>query len=448
MAYQRDLNAPMTSVAANLSSQGVSFREAFWYWLKLGFINFGGPTGQIAIMHKDLVEQKRWISEERFLHALNYCMLLPGPEAQQLAIYIGWLLHRTRGGIVAGAFFVLPSIIVLLVLSCIYVVYGQVGWVAALFYGLKPAVVAVVAEAVLRIGKKVLKNEVLMSLAALAFIAIYFLKIPFPIIVLSAGIIGYLGSRTLPAKFAVIKVNLKQSTSVISDEEPPPEHTRPSWRWSFNVIGFCILLWFTPIILLALWRGWDDILVQEGVFFSKAAMVTFGGAYAVLAYVAQQAVHHYGWIRPEQMLDGLGLAESTPGPLIMVTQFVGFLGAYSHPNGLNPLVAGTLGALITTWTTFLPSFLWIFLGAPFIEKLRGNERLSSILSAITAAVVGVILNLAVFFTQHTLFPKETGADGFGIALAVAAFIAMTRFHVSVPVVFGSAAALGFIWRIL
>jgi chromate transporter len=436
------------------TQEAVSFAEAFRYWLKLGFINFGGPTGQIAMMHKALVEEKKWISEERFLHALNYCMLLPGPEAQQLAIYIGWLLHKTMGGVIAGVFFVLPSVFILLALSLIYVLYGNVPWVTAFFYGLKPAVVAVVAEAVIRIGKRTLRNELLVAIAALAFIGIYFYQVPFPLIVLSAGVLGFLGDRFAPGKFTVRKsaprnsANVETSPTVISDDAVPLEHTGLSWRRSFKVILVCVVLWFAPIVILGLLRGWDDILVQEGLFFSKAAMVTFGGAYAVLAYLAQQAVEYYGWIKAGQMLDGLGLAETTPGPLIMVTQFVGFLGAYNHPHGLDPVVAGILGALVTTWSTFSPCFLWIFLGAPFIEYLRRNEKISSILTAVTAAVVGVVLNLAVFFTQHTLFPKGTGPDWFGIVVAVAAFVAMIRLHWSMPVVIGSAGALGFLWKVL
>ncbi len=431
----------------------VDFWEAFRYWLKLGFINFGGPTGQIAIMHKALVEEKRWISEERFLHALNYCMLLPGPEAQQLAIYIGWLLHRTIGGIVAGVFFVLPSVFILLALSWIYAVHGNVSWVSAFFYGLKPAVVAIVAEAVIRIGKKTLKNTILMGVAAAAFIAIYVFEVPFPSDCALRGLASDLWeARCFLAKFAFSKAvsNSKNEglpATAISDDEPLQEHTRPTWRRFFRVVAVCGTVWVTPIILLGVVRGWDDIFVQEGIFFSKAAMVTFGGAYSVLAYLAQQAVHHYGWIKPEQMLDGLGLAETTPGPLIMVTQFVGFMGAYHHPHGLDPVMAGIIGGLISTWATFAPCFLWIFVGAPFIEYLRGNQNLTAILTAITAAVVGVVLNLAVFFTQHALFPNA-GPDWFGIGLAVAAFIALLRFHLSMPAVIASAAALGLLWKIV
>lgn len=433
------------------SRQQVSFWEAFRYWLKLGFINFGGPTGQIAMMHKGLVEEKRWISEERFLHAFNYCMLLPGPEAQQLAIYIGWLLHRTIGGIIAGVFFVLPSVFILMALSWVYAVHGNVSWVAAFFYGLKPAVVAIVAEAVIRLGKKTLKNPILMGVAAVAFVAIYVFEVPFPLIVLFAGLLGFVGSQILPGKFAFTKAVSNSNkegalAAAISDDEPQ-EHTRPTWRRFFKVVAVCMSAWFTPIILLGVVRGWDDILIQEGLFFSKAAMVTFGGAYSVLVYVAQQAVHHYGWISPEQMLDGLGLAETTPGPLIMVTQFVGFMGAYNHSHGLDPVIAGIIGGLISTWATFAPCFLWIFVGAPFIEYLRGNQNLTAILTAITAAVVGVVLNLAVFFTQHALLPKA-GPDWFGIGVSVAAFIALLRFHWSMPTVIGLAGGLGFVWQVV
>lgn len=429
----------------------VDFWQAFRYWLKLGFINFGGPTGQIAIMHKALVEEKRWISEERFLHALNYCMLLPGPEAQQLAIYIGWLLHRTIGGIVAGVLFVLPSVFILLALSWIYAVHGNVRWVAAFFYGLKPAVVAIVAEAVIRIGKKTLRNSLMIGLAAGAFVAIHFYEVSFPLIVLFAGLCGFVGSQLLPETFAFTKAGSNSNdepvpATAISDEEPPQEHTRPSLRRLCKVVAICASIWFTPIILLGTVRGWDDIFVQEGIFFSKAAMVTFGGAYSVLAYLAQQAVHHYEWINPKQMLDGLGLAETTPGPLIMVTQFVGFMGAYNHPQGLDPVMAGVVGGLISTWATFAPCFLWIFAGAPFIEYLRGNRNLTAILISITAAVVGVVLNLAVFFTRHALLP-EAGPDWFGMGVAIAAFVALIRFHWSMPAVIGSAASLGFLWNL-
>jgi chromate transporter len=305
---------------------------------------------------------------------------------------------------------------------------------------------------VIRIGKRTLRNRWLVAIAVLAFVAIYFYRVPFPLIVCSAGLLGFLGGRFAPTQFTLKKTSkssarVETSRTVISDDGAPQEHTRLSWRRSLKVVLISVVLWFTPLVVLGLLRGWDDIFVQEGIFFSKAAMVTFGGAYSVLAYVAQQAVQYYGWIKPGQMLDGLGLAETTPGPLIMVTQFVGFLGAYNHPHGLDPVVAGIIGALVTTWSTFSPCFLWIFLGAPIIEHLRGNEKISSILTAITAAVVGVVLNLAVFFTRHTLLPQGAGPDWFGILVVIAAFLAMIRLHWSMPVVIGSAAAVGFVWKV-
>ncbi|MEO7933313.1 MAG: chromate efflux transporter, partial [Chthoniobacterales bacterium] len=341
-----------------------SFGEAFRFWLKLGFISFGGPTGQIAIMHTELVEKRRWISEARFLHALNYCMILPGPEAQQLAIYIGWLLHRTWGGIVAGALFVLPSALLLWLLSVIYVMHGSVWWIAAIFHGLKPAVLAIVAAAVLRIGKKALKNELMWAIALLAFVAIHFFRVPFPFLMLAAAVIGLLGSRWQREKFLVVPGHVQPDA--ILDEN----HTRPSLARALRVILVCGLLWWVPVFLIRLWLGSEHALAREGIFFSQAAMVTFGGAYAVLPYVAQQAVENHQWLTALQMLDGLGLAETTPGPLIMVLQFVGFVGAWNQPGTLPPLVAATFGALITTWATFAPCFLWIFLGAPYIEQLR------------------------------------------------------------------------------
>ena len=373
-----------------------SFAEAFRFWLKLGFISFGGPTGQIAIMHRELVERKRWISETRFLHALNYCMLLPGPEAQQLAIYIGWLLHGTIGGLVAGSLFVIPSAFLLWLLAYVYMTFGNVPVIAAIFFGLKPAVMAIVAHAVIRIGKKALKNGVMWSIAAAAFVAIFFLKVPFPIIIFGAALIGFLGSRIAPRWFNVLKPHGstgKGTGSVLDDHDEAPEHVRSHWSRALRICLVAGALWWVPVLTAGWLLGWQHAVVQQGFFFSKAAMVTFGGAYAVLPYVAQQAVERYGWLSAPQMLDGLGLAESTPGPLIMVVQFVGFVGGWNHPGNLSPLVAATLGAMITTWVTFVPCFLWIFLGAPYIEALRGRERLSAALSAITAAVVGVVLNL-------------------------------------------------------
>src|SRR5246127_446988 len=418
------------------SLQHPTFREAFRFWLKLGFVSFGGPTGQIAIMHAELVEKKKWISQSRFLHALNFCMLLPGPEAQQLAIYIGWLLHKTWGGIVAGAFFVIPSIFILWTLSYIYVVFGNLPWIAANFYGLKPAVLAIVAAAVIRIGSRALKNEVMWTLAAAAFIAIFFFGVPFPLIIISAALIGFFGGKWKRDKFLVIRGHGKGKTdSVLDDTSAVPEHAKPSWNRALRVCITWILLWWTPIILLGFWLGSNHTVVREGVFFSIAAMVTFGGAYAVLPYVAQQAVQTYGWLSAGQMLDGLGLAETTPGPLIMVTQFVGFLGGWNHPGQLPPLLAATIGALVTTWTTFTPCFLWIFLGGPYIENLRGNEALTTTLSAVTAAVVGVVLNLAVWFGLHVIFPSPGTVDLFAILVGLVAFAGMVRWKWDiVPVV--------------
>ncbi len=427
-----------------------TFTEAFLFWLKLGFISFGGPTGQIAIMHAELVEKKRWISENRFLHALNYCMLLPGPEAQQLATYVGWLLHRTWGGIVAGALFVLPSVFILLGLSIVYALYGNLAWVAAVFDGLKPAVLAIVLGAVLRVGKKALKNGPMWTIAALAFVGIFFFHLPFPLIVVSAGAVGLFGGRYWPKTFAVIAGYGSKSaiSSVLSDEAEAPAHTRPSLARALKVCGVCLGLWWAPVIALGLWLGFDHTLVKLGLFFSKAAMVTFGGAYAVLPYVSQQAVEHYGWVTAGQMLDGLGLAETTPGPLIMVLQFVGFLGGWRFHEPFSPLTTATLGALITTWTTFMPCFLWIFLGAPHIEQLRGNVKLTAALSAITAAVVGVILNLAVWFGWHVLFPDNQGVNGFGIVICLLAFIGMVKFKWDIiPVVLG-AGLLGYVRGLL
>jgi len=426
-----------------------SFAEAFRFWVKLGFISFGGPTGQIAIMQTELVEKKKWISQSRFMHALNFCMLLPGPEAQQLAIYIGWLLHKIRGGIVAGAFFVIPSIFVLWTLSYIYAAFGNLPWIAAIFYGLKPAVTAIVLVAVIRIGRKALKNALMWALAALAFVAIYFFKVPFPVIVFSAGVVGFFGGILWKGEFEPGESDSAHaSKSVISDEQESPPHARPNLRRAMLVSAICLTLWLAPTIAAGALRGWDSTLFKEGLFFSKAAVVTFGGAYAVLPYVAQQAMFHYGWLKPGQMMDGLGLAETTPGPLIMVLQFVGFMGAWQHPEGFSPLLAATLGALITTWATFTPCFLWIFVGGPHIEQLRGNKRLTAALSAVTAAIVGVILNLAVWFALHVFFPNTGGIDWFAIIVCAAAFLAMWRYKIDIiPVVLASG-MLGLIYRLI
>jgi chromate transporter len=406
----------MTDVAGSealppdVPAHGIPFGEALRVWARVAALSFGGPAGQIAVMHRILVEEKRWIGENRFLHALNYCMLLPGPEAQQLAVYIGWLLHKTRGGLVAGTLFVLPGLVAIMALSWLYAAFGKVGLVAALFFGLKAAVLAIVLEAVLRIGRRALRNGVMVTLATAAFVAIFVLDVPFPLIILGAALVGGLGGRAGLAAFSpggghgrIGARQVADAESVLGEELPA--HARPPLSWSLKVAASFLLLWLTPTALLVLSLGADHVFSQIAVFFSKMAVVTFGGAYAVLAYVAQAAVGTYGWLEPGEMLDGLGMAETTPGPLIMVTQFVGFMGAFRDPGSLPPMLAGTLGGLLTTWVTFTPCFLWIFLGAPFVETLRGNRALSAALATITAAVVGVILNLAVWFALHVLFAE-------------------------------------------
>jgi len=372
-------------------------------------------------------------------------MLLPGPEAHQLAIYIGWLLHKTWGGIVAGVLFVLPSMFVLWGLSFVYAAYGNVPWIAAIFYGLKPAVLAIVAFAVLRLGRKALRNPVMWGVAAASFTGIFFLKVPFPFIVLGAGIIGFAGGKLAPAIFSGGEGHGaskgERELSVMDDDDESPEHAKPSLSRGIRVCVIWGLLWWSPILALGVWHGWDHTLFQEGLFFGKAAIVTFGGAYAVLPYVAQQAVEHYHWLAPGQMMDGLGLAETTPGPLIMVLQFVGFMGGWKQPMGLSPMLAATLGAFITTWATFVPCFLWIFLGGPHIEQLRGNKTIASTLSTVTAAVVGVVLNLAVWFALHVLFPEGKMIDWFALAVGLVAFFGMLKLKWNVvPVVLGSGAA--------
>ena len=375
----------------------VPFREALRVWVRVAINSFGGPAGQIAVMHRILVEEKRWVSESRFLHALNYCMLLPGPEAQQLAIYIGWLLNRTLGGLVAGTLFVLPGFLSILGLSMLYAGYQQTVFVQALFYGLKPAVMAVVAEAVVRIGKRALRNRTSVVLAALAFVAIFFFTVPFPLIVAAAGLLGWM---TLPA---AAPAETQDDDEDVPVADAQAVRVRPSLARSLRVLAAWLIVWFVPLAAVGLLAGRSHVLWQEGVFFSKMAMVTFGGAYAVLAYVAQQAVGRFGWVSPREMLDGLGMAETTPGPLIQVVQFVAFLGAWRHPGPLSPLAAALLGSLVAAWVTFTPCFLWIFLGAPYVERLRGRRGLVDALQAITATVVGVILQLAVWFALHTLF---------------------------------------------
>jgi chromate transporter len=443
----------------------VSFRDAARFWIKLGFINFGGPTGQIAIMHDELVERKRWVSNARFLHALNYCMLLPGPEAQQLAIYVGWLLHKVRGGLVAGIAFVAPAFFLIMGLSYAYVTYGDVAWVEAVFYGLSASVVGLVAAAVIRIGSKALRTPLMFAVAAAAFVSIFLLHVPFPLIVIAAGVLGLIGGSRRPEMFASAPAHgaADDDDVAISDQRSAGVHTKLSLRRSVRVLVVGLLVWFVPLVLVSLWRGGGDTLTDQAWFFSQAAVVTFGGAYAVLSYINQAAVTQFGWLLPGQMVTGLGLAESTPGPLIMVTEFVGFVGAYQHPGNLDPVVAGVLGAIVVTWATFAPCFLWIFLGAPFIERLRGNARLSTVLTTITAAVVGVVLNLAVWFGIHTVFdqvrevelfggpvpvPVWSSIDPFAVAIAVVSFVGLWRFrwHV-VLVVLGSAVA-GLIYELV
>jgi chromate transporter len=428
---------------------GVSLREAFQTWLRVASLSFGGPAGQIAVMHRILVEEKRWVSEARFLHALNYCMLLPGPEAQQLATYIGWLMHRTLGGIIAGGLFVVPGIIAIMALSYVYAAWGNVPLVVALFFGLKAAVLAIVLEAVVRIGKRALKNYVMIALAAIAFVGIFFFDVPFPVIVFGAAGIGFIAGLMGLAEFQTNPGHgpaAKGKAAVVDDMlgERIPDHARPSVARALSVSAIWLALWLVPVIALLATLGSANVFSQIAVFFSKMAVVTFGGAYAVLAYVAQQAVENYGWLKPGEMLDGLGMAETTPGPLIMVLQFVGFMAAYRDPGALSPMLAGTLGGLLATWVTFTPCFLWIFLGAPFVETLRGNKALNAALSAITAAVVGVVLNLAIWFAIHTIFrktipvhafplsfdaPQLASVDPWALVLSLAAAIAIFRFKI-------------------
>jgi chromate transporter len=431
----------------------VSFAEAFRFWLKLGFISFGGPAGQIAVMHQELVERKRWISEKRFLHALNYCMVLPGPEAQQLAIYIGWLMHRTAGGLVAGGLFVLPSLVILIVLSWIYMAFGHVPVIMGLFYGIKPAVTAIVVQAVLRIGGRALKNPVLWAIAAASFVAIFALKAPFPLIVGMAALIGAIGGKLSPATFQSGGhggAGKSYGAALIDDDTPPPPHARFSgWRIA-GVLAAGAALWGLPMAALGFGLGWEHPLSQMGLFFSKAALLTFGGAYAVLPYVFQGAVAQ-GWVTAPQMIDGLGLGETTPGPLIMVVAFVGFVGGWTKawlgPDSL--FLAGAIAAAAVTWFTFLPSFLLIFAGAPLIEATHGNVKFTAPLTAITAAVVGVILNLALFFGYHVLWPKGfSGAfDWISALIAVAAAVALVRFKINVMAVIALCAAVGLAARL-
>lgn len=449
----------------NANATGVvPFREALIVWLRVAALSFGGPAGQIAVMHRILVEEKKWIGENRFLHALNYCMLLPGPEAQQLAVYLGWLLHKTWGGIVAGTLFILPGFLSILVLCYVYVIFGNVSAVEGMFFGLKAAVLAIVLQAVLRVGKRALKNQAMIGIAICAFVAIFAFDIPFPLIVLTAALIGYCGGRTGSSLFQVGGGHGKSSGIITEDKdsvlgESVPDHARPNLKWSLKIACVFAALWLVPVAGLFLALGPENVFSEIALFFSKMAVVTFGGAYAVLSYVAQEAVQHYGWLRPGEMLDGLGMAETTPGPLIQVVQFVGFLGAYREAGVLSPLLAATLASILATWVTFMPCFLWIFLGAPFIEKLRGNQALNGAMSCITAAVVGVVLNLGLWFAIHALFaevelwqglgmsldiPAWETLDVFALALTAGAIVAVFYFRVNMFLTLLSCAVIGLV----
>ena len=431
-----------------------SLKEAFWYWLKLGFISFGGPAGQIAIMHQDLVEDKRWISEKRFLHALNYCMVLPGPEAQQLATYIGWLIHKTRGGLIAGGLFVLPSLLILMALSYIYMRFGDLPSVAGVLYGIKPAVVAIVLFAAYRIGTRALKNSALWGIAFASFIAITQFKISFPWIVLAAACIGFLVNRYRPTLFAGAAghkaVDKHYGTAVIDDDTPTPAHAKFNIKTLVKFVVIGVAIWIAAMLLLLLCYGWDAIYTQMAWFFTKAALLTFGGAYAVLPYVYQGAVEHYAWLTPAQMMDGLALGETTPGPLIMVVAFVGFVGGWSHEIVQNPLVAGIIAACIVTFFTFLPSFIFIFVGAPFIESTQNNLKFTAPLTAITAAVVGVIVSLALFFVQHIVWPHGLQGnidEAAGAAILAACFI-LFKFKANIMLLIAAFAVLGLLHHAL
>ena len=447
--------------ADNIAPPAVSFSEAFWYWLKLGFISFGGPTGQIAIMHQDLVERKRWISEKRFLHALNYCMVLPGPEAQQLAVYIGWLMHRTWGGIIAGGLFVLPSLFILIALSWIYIAFGDVPVVAGLLYGIKPAVTAVVVFAAYRIGSRALKNAALIAIAAAAFVAIFALQLPFPLILIAAGLIGYIGGRVAPDKFAIGgghgAAGKSYGAALIDDNTPTPEHARFTWGRFMRVLIIGVLIWAAAMGLLIYTTGGNSVLTQMGWFFTKAALLTFGGAYAVLPYVYQAVVGEFQWLTAAQMIDGLALGETTPGPLIMIVAFVGFVGGWVKqlfgPDAL--FLAGVAAATVATFFTFLPSFVFIFLGGPIVETTHGQLKFTAPLTGITAAVVGVILNLAVFFAWHVLWPAATQAAPFSghfdwpsLVLGAAAMIALFRYKMGIIPVIAACAVAGLVLKLL
>jgi chromate transporter len=448
-------------------AHGVSFAEALRVWLRVAALSFGGPAGQISVMHRIIVDEKKWVGESRFLHALGYCMLLPGPEAQQLATYIGWLMHRWPGAVAAGGLFVLPGVIAIMALSWIYAAFGNVPIIAALFFGLKAAVLAIVLHAVHRVGSRALKSGPMIALAAAAFVAIFFSGVPFPIIVLAAGIIGFVAARSGSSAFAVGGNHGSAARGDTVEHsllgEELPEHARPTIERALRVSAIWLGLWLMPVVVIIAVSGTGATFSQIAIFFSKMAVVTFGGAYAVLAYMAQQAVETYGWLKPGEMLDGLGMAETTPGPLIMVVQFVGFLAAYRDPGGLSPMLAGTLGGLLATWTTFVPCFLWIGLGAPFIEKLRDHKPLNGALAGITAAVVGVILNLAIWFALHTIFRETFPVRGLGLsfdapvvasvnlwalALSLVAIVAIFRLQIGMMPTLAACSAAGVVLHLL
>lgn len=428
----------------------VTLAQAVPYWLRLGFLSFGGPAGQIALMHRDLVDERRWISEKRFLHALNYCMVLPGPEAQQLATYIGWLMHRSWGGVLAGALFVLPSLFILIALSWVYLAFGDTPVVAGLFYGIKPAVVALVVQAVHRIGGRTLRNGWMWAIAVAGFVAIFALHMPFPAIVAGAALAGWVGSRVAPQAFRTGgghgSARSSGAPALIDDDTPTPEHARFRWGRLSAVLLAGALLWCVPMGLLTASVGWTHPFTQMGWFFTKAALLTFGGAYAVLPYVYQGAVVHHGWLTPTQMIDGLALGETTPGPLIMVVAFVGFVGGYTKalfgPDAL--FLAGAMAAALVTWFTFLPSFIFILAGGPLVESTHDDLTFTAPLAGITAAVVGVILNLALFFAWHTWWPRgaEGGVDLVAVGLSLAAAVALIRYQQKVVHVIAACALLG------
>lgn len=444
----------------------ISLAQASRVWARIGWLSFGGPAGQIALMHRELVERRRWISESRFLHALNYCMLLPGPEATQLAIYIGWLMHRTRGGLIAGLLFVLPGVIVLFGLSALYASMGQLPMVLAIFFGLKAAVLAVVVEAVWRIAHRALKGRFHVAVAMAAFLGIHLFGLPFPWIVAGAGGLGFAAHRWWPQRATEPVVELPEGDNYLIDQmlsRGELTHLKPSWARSWRVALVGVTLWMTPVFLAIAWWGRHSVIAREGSFFSEVAVVTFGGAYAVLAFISQRVVTGYGWLSPGQMLDGLALAETTPGPLIMVVQFVAFMAAFQHQTGMSPWLAGITGSLLTVWVTFVPCFLWVLLGGPYVEALRGNRGLHAALSAVTAAVVGVILNLSIWFAEHTIFsqvqryhagpihldlPQLASVNPAALLLAAAAMLAMFRFRIGMAWTLGLCASVSVLIHLL